>query len=67
MTISDILAKLGILRYGAKAATYHSATDRPAELQIDGVFDARRDLIDIGDLRKKLQSKPDAKTRPGRN
>lgn len=67
MRISDILAKLGILRYGAKAATYRSAADRPAELQMPGVFDARRDLVDINDLRKKLRSKPDDKARTGRN
>ncbi|MFA7413417.1 MAG: hypothetical protein WC048_02925 [Rhizobium sp.] len=39
-----MLARLGILRYGAKAATYTSATDRPTEFQMPGVFDAKRDL-----------------------
>lgn len=39
-----ILARLGILRYGAKAATYTSATDRPTEFMMPGVFDAKRDL-----------------------
>lgn len=39
-----ILARLGILRYGAKAATYTSGSDRPTEFLIPGVFDAKRDL-----------------------
>ena len=67
MTIRDILAKLGILRYGAKAATYRSATERPPELQMEGVFDAERDLIDISDLRQKLRGKPDDEAKAGRN
>lgn len=39
-----VLARLGILRYGAKAATYTSASDRPTEFLMPGVFDAKRDL-----------------------
>lgn len=45
MKLLDLLAKLGILRYGAKAAVYKSAKDRPAELMMDGVFNAERDLV----------------------
>ncbi len=45
MKFLDLLAKLGILRYGAKAAVYRSAKDRPAEFMMDGVFNAERDLV----------------------
>jgi hypothetical protein len=45
------LSKLGILRYGATAATYKSATDRPAELQMPDVLNADRDLTTADDLR----------------
>jgi hypothetical protein len=41
----DILGKLGILRYGTTAAVYKSGRDRPAELMMDDVFDAERDLV----------------------
>jgi hypothetical protein len=43
--IIDLLAKLGILRYGTKAAVYQSAKDRPAEFMMDGVYNAKRDLV----------------------
>ena len=45
MGFLDTLAKLGILRTGAKAATYTSAKDRPTEFMMDGVLDAKRDLV----------------------
>ncbi len=45
MKLLDLLAKLGILRAGATTATYTSAKDRPTELMMEGVFDARRDLV----------------------
>jgi hypothetical protein len=45
MGLLDVLAKLGIVRYGAKAATYTSGADRPTELQMEGVFNAERDLV----------------------
>ena len=45
MKVLDLLAKLGILRYGAKAAVYRSGKDRPAEFLIPGVFNAKRDLV----------------------
>lgn len=44
MKILDLLAKLGILRFGTKKAVWHSAEDMPAEILMDGVFDAERDL-----------------------
>jgi hypothetical protein len=45
MTLLDLLRKLGILRFGATAATYKSAADRPAELMMDDVYDAKKDLV----------------------
>ena len=45
MGLLDILAKLGILRMGATSGTYHNAKERPTELQMDGVFNAKKDLI----------------------
>ena len=63
MKFLDLLAKLGILRYGTKAATYHSATERPAEFMMNDVFNAERDLTtakDIAALRQAITGKPDA-------
>jgi hypothetical protein len=45
MKLLDILAKLGILRFGTKAAVYKTGTERPTELMMDGVFNAERDLV----------------------
>lgn len=45
MKLLDWLAKLGILRFGTKAAVYKSGTERPTELMMDGVFNADRDLV----------------------
>ena len=44
MKFLDVLARLGILRWGKTAATYKSGAERPPELMMDGVLDARRDL-----------------------
>ena len=52
MTLLDWLAKLGILRFGTKAAVYKSAKDRPAEFMMDGVYNAERDLIKKDDFEK---------------
>ncbi len=49
MTLFDLLRKLGILRYGATAATYRDGAERPTELMMDGVYDARHDLVAGGD------------------
>ena len=49
MNILDILAKLGILRFGAKAGTYTSAKDRPTEFMMDDVMNAERDLVTKSD------------------
>ena len=45
MKILDLLAKLGILRFGAKTGVYHSARDRPVEFMMDDVMSAKRDLV----------------------
>lgn len=56
MTLLDILRKLGILRFGAEGAVYRNAAERPAALQMDGVFDSKKDLVTREDL---------ARTTPG--
>ncbi len=45
MKLLDLLRKLGILRFGAETGTYTNAADRAASLQMDGVFDSRKDLV----------------------
>jgi hypothetical protein len=43
--ILGLLQKLGILRYGAKAAVYRDAASRPVEFMMDDVFNAETDLV----------------------
>lgn len=50
MTLVDWLRKLGILRFGAEGGTYTNAKDRPTSLQMDGVFDSRKDLVNREDV-----------------
>ena len=50
MKIADVLRKLGIMRYGVKIGTYTGMEDRPAELFMEGVFDAEKDLVNRGDV-----------------
>ena len=57
MTLLDILRKLGILRYGAEAGVYTNAADRPASLQMDGVFD-EKDLVTAEDLKRLNARRP---------
>ncbi|HOE00138.1 MAG TPA: hypothetical protein PLD40_02570 [Kiritimatiellia bacterium] len=65
MGILRILQKLGILRFGATAATYKNAKERPIELQMDGVFNAEKDLINPSDRGgAKPKDEPPAKTPP---
>ena len=51
MKILDILAKLGILRFGTKKATWKSGKDLPEEFLMDGVYNAKRDLTTAKDLK----------------
>jgi len=57
MKITDILRKLGIFRSGSISATYTSSKDRPTEILMDDVFDAKKDLInkeDVANIKKIL-------------
>jgi hypothetical protein len=51
MRLLDILRKLGILRFGGEAGVYTNAAERPTSLQMDGVFDSRKDLVSSDDLK----------------
>jgi hypothetical protein len=51
MRFLDLLAKLGILRWGTKSAVYRSGTERPAEFLFDDVYNAKRDLTTLQDLK----------------
>ena len=51
MRLMDLLAKLGILRFGTRKAVYHSAKDMPAEFLMNNVFDAERDLTTGQDIK----------------
>lgn len=61
MNLRDLLAKLGILRVGTKKAVWHSGKDMPAEMLMDNVFDAKRDLTTKQDLREAKQAVTGAK------
>ena len=61
MGFLDILAKLGILRFGTKTGTYRNAKERPAEFMMDSVFNAERDLVG-GDKGKPEQARRDEKS-----
>jgi hypothetical protein len=51
-TLLKWLRKLGVYRSGATAAVYHNAIERPIELQVNGVFDASKDLVTKQDFQK---------------
>jgi hypothetical protein len=57
MKLLDLLAKLGILRFGAKSGTYTSAKDRPVEFMMDDVYDAERDLTTAKDVKSMIGKK----------
>lgn len=63
MKLLEILAKLGILRYGVKSATWTSGKDMPAEMLMDDVFNAERDLTTKADLKELFGSKPATETK----
>jgi len=52
MKLMDLLRKLGIFRSGSSAGTYTNAVERPTELQMDDVFDAKKDLVSKEDFKK---------------
>jgi hypothetical protein len=52
MKFLDVLRKLGVLRYGTKAATYTGMQDRPAEFFMEDVFNAEKDLVNQEDVKK---------------
>lgn len=54
MKFLDWLRRLGIFRFGAEASVYHNARERPASLQMDDVFDSKKDVINF-DERKATQ------------
>lgn len=57
MKLLDWLRRLGIFRFGAEASVYHNARERPASLQMDGVFNSKEDVINL-DERNASQSVP---------
>lgn len=57
MALLDILRKLGILRYGGEAGVYTNAAERPTSLQMDGVFDPKKDLVHREDLQRQKPSR----------
>ncbi len=61
MKLLDILRKLGILRYGATAASYTSAKDMPDELLMDGVYNAEKELVTKKDFEKVKDALPGKK------
>lgn len=48
MKLLDLLRKLGILRFGAEAAVYHNAKERPLSMQDPSVFNSEKDVFHFG-------------------
>jgi len=69
MAKKDSLRKLGIMRSGATSGTYKNAKERPTELQMDGVYDAEKDLVGGDKTSKKHQSseEPPKSNEPPKN
>ena len=57
----DWLRRLGIFRFGAEASVYHNARERPASLQMDGVFNSKKDVINLDE---RNAEKHDDRSRP---
>lgn len=60
MGLLDILAKLGIFRYGAKKATWKSSKEMPEEFLLSDVLNAERDLTtrqDVKNIKDRLTGK----------
>lgn len=47
MNFIDWLRRLGILRFGAESGVYRNAKERPTSLQMEGVFNSEKDVIDL--------------------
>jgi 1,4-dihydroxy-2-naphthoate octaprenyltransferase len=65
MSFLDVLRKLGIVRYGAKAGTYTSGTDRPIEFMMDDVFNGDKELTTRKDVARAAQAGEAALKRTG--
>ena len=65
MTVMQWLRKLGIFRSGSCSGTYTSGRDRPAELLLDDVFDAKKDLIHRSDFKPASCATCDKALKPG--
>jgi hypothetical protein len=62
--ILNLLAKLGILRYGATAAIYRTGKDRPSEFMMPGVANAKRDIVTGWDFKTDAEREADAAREP---
>lgn len=58
MKLLDLLRKLGVIRYGTKAATFTSGRDRPIELMDAGVFNAAKEITTRQDVKALFGSAP---------
>lgn len=58
MSLMDTLRKLGIVRFGTKAATYRNATERPTEFMMDDVGNAEKEVINLNAPGKSAPTKP---------
>lgn len=56
MKLLDWLRRLGIFRFGAEASTYRDARERPISLQMDDVFDSKKNVIDLDECEVKQPS-----------
>lgn len=52
MKLLDILRKLGIVRFGTKMGTYKSGKDRPYEFMSGDVYNAEKETVTRGDIKK---------------
>jgi hypothetical protein len=66
MNFLDWLRRLGILRFGSEAGVYHNARERPLSLQMDDVFEPRKDVIDLTPLADRKTPPPPERRASGR-
>ncbi len=64
MKLVDWLRRLGILRFGAEADVYRNAKDRATSLQMDDVFNSKKDVANLD--RKSGPDTPPAADKPKR-